>query len=161
MKCAHHHPSRFIYEQPTASTSVCPVPLASIATMVHPLDRDDGPLVDWNRIGQPRFDRLIEALIRYQHPDGSDVQAINGLGGDGGKDVVVTEPDGRTITYQLKYFPEGSTARRTPAESRSATLARTAGTGDRSSTPSNTTRTSGSWWPRATHRSADGPGSGS
>ncbi len=75
--------------------------------MLNPLDRDAGPLVDWDTIGQPEFDRLIEALVPYQHPDGSDVQAINGRGGDGGRDVVVTEPDGRKIIYQLKCFPEG------------------------------------------------------
>ena len=75
--------------------------------MLNLLDRDAGPLVEWDTIGQPRFDRLIEALIPYQHPGESRVEIINGLGGDGGRDAIVIEPDGRKIIYQLKYFPEG------------------------------------------------------
>lgn len=50
---------------------------------MNPLSRDVGPLVDWDTIGRPRFDRLVEALIVYQHPDGSDVQIVNGVSGDG------------------------------------------------------------------------------
>lgn len=84
------------------------------------LDEDKGPLVPWDTIGQPRFDELVEALVPYQHPRGSRVDAIDGRGGDGGVDVAVLEPDpatgkvvryrdehGRLIVYQLKYFPQG------------------------------------------------------
>lgn len=75
--------------------------------MGNPLNRDAGPLVEWDKIGRSRFDQLVEALIPYQHPEDSDVRLISGIGGDGGRDAVVTEPDGRKIIYQLKYFPEG------------------------------------------------------
>ncbi len=30
-----------------------------------------------------------------------------GAGGDGGRDAIVREVDGRTIIYQLKFFPDG------------------------------------------------------
>lgn len=84
------------------------------------MDKDNGPLVPWDTLGQERFDELVEALVPYQHPEGSRVDAIDGRGGDGGVDVAVIEPDpdtgnvvryrdehGHLIVYQLKYFPEG------------------------------------------------------
>lgn len=72
-----------------------------------PLTRITGPLVEWEHIGRAQFDRLIEALVPYQHPAGSDVRPVDGRGGDDGIDVDVVEPDGRRVIYQLKYFPEG------------------------------------------------------
>lgn len=75
--------------------------------MGNPLLEDDGPLVDWDTIGQERFDRLIAALVPFQHPAGSTVEIPDGRGGDGGIDALVTEPDQRNVIYQFKYFPEG------------------------------------------------------
>ncbi|WP_145978782.1 hypothetical protein [Granulicoccus phenolivorans] len=74
--------------------------------MENPLHRDHGPLVVWDRIDRDAFERLVEALIPLQHPD-ADVRIINGRGGDGGRDAIVREVDGRTIIYQLKFFPDG------------------------------------------------------
>lgn len=74
--------------------------------MVNPVHKDHGPLVDCRTIEQPEFDRLIEALIPLQHP-GDNVQIVDGRGGDGGRDAVVLQVNGRTIIYQLKCFPEG------------------------------------------------------
>lgn len=71
------------------------------------LDRDMGPLVEWSTIGRDRFERIVQALVPYQHPDGAEVQPIDGRGGDGGVDVLVVEPSGRRVVYQLKYLPEG------------------------------------------------------
>lgn len=85
------------------------------------LNRDAGPLVPWDTMGRDRFDRLVEALVEYQHPAGSRVDPIEGRGGDGGIDVLAIEPTptdetgkeialserGRVVVYQLKYFPEG------------------------------------------------------
>lgn len=71
------------------------------------LDKDAGPLVPWQTIGRERFDELVEALIQYQHPDGTAVQPVDGRGGDGGIDIRVDEPDGRVVVYQLKYLPDG------------------------------------------------------
>lgn len=81
---------------------------------------NDGRLVPWERIGQERFDELVEALVPYQHPLGSRVDAVDGRGGDDGVDVAAREPHpetgkvvlyrdehGRLVVYQLKYFPEG------------------------------------------------------
>lgn len=80
---------------------------------------DNGPLVDWQWIGRDRFERLIEALIAWQHPLGTRVYPVDGRGGDGGIDVLAIEPSddkivvyqdppgGRVVVYQLKYFPEG------------------------------------------------------
>lgn len=73
----------------------------------NPLTRVTGPLVQWEYIGGAQFDRLIEALVPYQHPLGTDVRPVDGRGGDGGIDIDVVEPGGRHVIYQLKYFPEG------------------------------------------------------
>ena len=76
----------------------------SVRSAMH---RDQGPLVTWKDIGEKRFTRLINALVGHQHPDGSQVEPIDGRGGDGGADIYVREPDGREVIYQLKYFPDG------------------------------------------------------
>ena len=75
--------------------------------MGNPLLDDDGPLINWDTIGQIRFDRLIADLVGFQHPEDSTVQTPEGRGGDGGIDTLVVEPNGRKIIYQFKYFPEG------------------------------------------------------
>lgn len=67
------------------------------------------PAVNWRSLGQEDFERLVEVLIHRVHPEPATVKVIDGRGGDGGKDVDVTLPDGRRIIYQLKYFPEGFT----------------------------------------------------
>jgi len=63
--------------------------------------------IEWDRLGQPSFDRHVEALL-YRMFDGSSgrVIAVNGRGGDGGIDVQVTADAGLRI-FQLKYFPDG------------------------------------------------------
>lgn len=61
--------------------------------------------VDWHLIGQPAFDRVVEALVRYRF--GERVRGVNGRGGDGGIDIEVTLDDGCLWIIQLKYFPEG------------------------------------------------------
>ncbi len=63
--------------------------------------------IDWDTIGQERFDRIVEALINHKYR-GADVEviAVDGRGGDGGVDIEVRQ-DGRVIIFQLKYFPEG------------------------------------------------------
>lgn len=66
------------------------------------------PAVNWATLKREDFDRLIEALIHREHPDG-EVHVIDGRGGDGGSDVDVIRQDGQRIIYQLKYFPQGFT----------------------------------------------------
>lgn len=66
--------------------------------------------VDWQRLSQDEFDRIVEALLIRHHEDaddGSRAEAIDGRGGDGGRDVDVERAGGLEIIYQLKYFPEG------------------------------------------------------
>ncbi|TQJ12942.1 hypothetical protein FB459_0322 [Yimella lutea] len=85
---------------------------------------DDGALIDWTTIGRERFERLIEALIPYQHPHGTLVHPVDGRGGDGGIDALAIEPSedtegmvvyrddpGLVVVYQLKYFPDGFSGR--------------------------------------------------
>ncbi|MCB5991730.1 hypothetical protein [Janibacter melonis] len=65
-------------------------------------------MVHWDRLGQPKFDRLINALVDRRHDDaGDDVQVIDGRGGDGGLDIRVVTAGSRELIYQLKYFPNG------------------------------------------------------
>ncbi|MDM3974745.1 hypothetical protein QRB36_11255 [Mycobacterium marseillense] len=62
-------------------------------------------MLDWAALGQPTFDRVVEAMAR--HRLGESVRAVNGLGGDEGIDIEITLDDGRLWILQLKYFPEG------------------------------------------------------
>ncbi|WP_318212024.1 hypothetical protein [Streptomyces sp. SJL17-1] len=61
---------------------------------------------EWDRIGQPHFDRVVEALVHRLYSGSAEVRAVNGRGGDGGRDIDVVQ-GGRLRIYQLKYFPDG------------------------------------------------------
>ncbi|MFH9955952.1 hypothetical protein ACH4OX_17300 [Streptomyces roseolus] len=61
---------------------------------------------EWDRIGQPNFDRVVEALVHRLYSETAEVRAVNGRGGDGGRDIDVVQ-GGRLRIYQLKYFPDG------------------------------------------------------
>lgn len=61
---------------------------------------------EWDRIGQPHFDRVVEALVHRLYNETAEVRAVNGRGGDGGRDIDVMQ-GGRLRIYQLKYFPDG------------------------------------------------------
>lgn len=68
---------------------------------------DDGTIaVKWETVGRERFERLVETLVRRLYPRPAVVHAVDGRGGDGGRDITV-EIDDRLTIYQLKYFPEG------------------------------------------------------
>lgn len=60
--------------------------------------------IEWDRIGQPEFDRRVEALLyrKFDGPNGR-VTAVNGRGGI---DVEVATARGLRI-FQLKYYPDG------------------------------------------------------
>ncbi|MER7050597.1 hypothetical protein [Streptomyces jumonjinensis] len=62
--------------------------------------------IDWDRIGQPAFDRHVEALLYRVFAHHGEVTPVNGRGGDGGIDVGVTTEAGLRI-FQLKYYPDG------------------------------------------------------
>ncbi|MFJ3518920.1 hypothetical protein [Streptomyces sp. NPDC090131] len=62
--------------------------------------------IEWDHITQPRFDRIVEALVHRLYAEDAEVEVMNGRGGDGGIDIKVTA-DGRVWIYQLKYFPDG------------------------------------------------------
>ncbi|MEU2258124.1 hypothetical protein ABZ540_33680 [Nocardia xishanensis] len=63
-------------------------------------------MIDWDKIGQELFDRIVEALINRRYRIADSVIAVNGRGGDGGIDLEVRQGD-RVRIFQLKYFPEG------------------------------------------------------
>lgn len=62
-------------------------------------------MLDWAALGQPTFDRVVEAMVRHRF--GDVVRAVNGVGGDEGIDIEITLDGGRLWILQLKYFPEG------------------------------------------------------
>ncbi|MFW0797776.1 hypothetical protein AAFP30_28500 [Gordonia sp. CPCC 205515] len=66
-----------------------------------------GDKIQWTRLDQPWYDRIVETLLLRKFRGIAKVEAIDGRGGDGGMDVGVTYPDGRLVIYQLKYYPEG------------------------------------------------------
>lgn len=57
--------------------------------------------IDWDRIGQLRFDRIVEVLITRRYHN-ADVTAVNGRGID-----IEVRQGHRVRIFQLKYFPEG------------------------------------------------------
>ncbi len=69
--------------------------------------------VPWLHLTQPKFDEIVEALLIHYHQDladGSRAEALDGRGGDGGRDVDVHVGENFDVldtVYQLKYFPEG------------------------------------------------------
>ena len=63
--------------------------------------------INWNELGQTRFDRAVENLIRRRFGTARSVRVVDGRGGDGGIDIDVVADDGRLLIFQLKYFPEG------------------------------------------------------
>ncbi|MFF4174264.1 hypothetical protein [Streptomyces sp. NPDC001744] len=62
--------------------------------------------VGWDQIGQPRFDRIVEALVHRLYDGTAVVQAVNGRGGDRGIDIRVVSGE-RLRIFQLKYYPDG------------------------------------------------------
>ncbi|AWT24947.1 hypothetical protein Csp1_01190 [Corynebacterium provencense] len=66
-----------------------------------------GDKVQWNRLDQPWFDRIVETLILRKYRDSASVHAVDGRGGDQGIDISIENRDGTLTIYQLKYYPEG------------------------------------------------------
>ncbi|MFF7216848.1 hypothetical protein ACFZAU_41110 [Streptomyces sp. NPDC008238] len=62
--------------------------------------------IEWDLIGQPVFDRVVEALVHRLYDQTARVRAVNGRGGDGGIDIEVVS-GGRLRIFQLKYYPDG------------------------------------------------------
>jgi hypothetical protein len=67
----------------------------------------DGDKIQWTRLNQPWFDRIVETLLLRKFRGVAAVDIVDGRGGDEGIDVAVTYPDDTVVIYQLKYFPEG------------------------------------------------------
>ncbi|MFD8916077.1 hypothetical protein [Streptomyces sp. NPDC059575] len=62
--------------------------------------------VEWDRVGQPGFDRIVESLVQRRYDETARVEAVSGRGGDGGIDIKVTQGS-RLRIFQLKYYPDG------------------------------------------------------
>lgn len=62
--------------------------------------------VEWDRVGQPAFDRIVEALVHRVYEASARVEAVTGRGGDDGIDIKVTHGS-RVRIFQLKYYPDG------------------------------------------------------
>ncbi|MDH2412367.1 hypothetical protein ACG5V6_24225 [Streptomyces chitinivorans] len=65
--------------------------------------------VEWERLGQPVFDRVVEALVHRLYDATAAVEVVNGRGGDGGIDIKVTS-GARLRIFQLKYYCDGFAA---------------------------------------------------
>lgn len=82
-----------------------------VGTRGYPLrDREENDMafIDWSALGRQNWDVLVEALLfRMYDRDGNKVTIFNGIGGDGGRDVVVDFADGTKQIFQLKHFPGG------------------------------------------------------
>ena len=61
--------------------------------------------IDWAGLGQERFDRTVEVLLRDRF--GPRVRAVNGKGGDGGVDIEIRMDFDLLWIVQLKYFETG------------------------------------------------------
>ena len=59
--------------------------------------------IDWARIDQPLFDRIVDTILGRIH--GNRGHAPEGRGGDDGIDYTV---DDNAIIYQYKFFPDGA-----------------------------------------------------
>jgi hypothetical protein len=62
--------------------------------------------IEWERIGQLAFDRVVEALVHRLYDATAEVVPVNGRGGDGGIDIKVTS-GARVRIFQLKYYTDG------------------------------------------------------
>ncbi|MFG3480182.1 hypothetical protein ACGF3K_33905 [Streptomyces sp. NPDC047980] len=58
------------------------------------------------RVGQPGFDRIVEALVHRMYDASAHVEVVNGRGGDDGIDIKVTNGS-RMRIFQLKYYLDG------------------------------------------------------
>lgn len=65
--------------------------------------------IEWERIGQEDFDRMVETLVQRLYQDSSTVEVIDGRGGDGGRDIVVRQGS-RIRIFQLNTFRKASRA---------------------------------------------------
>lgn len=66
--------------------------------------------IKWDKIEQPEFDRIVEQLIYQEYSiqefDNVKCVAVDGRGGDGGIDYLVTK-NNEKIIFQFKYYPTG------------------------------------------------------
>ncbi|MFG1697263.1 hypothetical protein [Nonomuraea sp. NPDC049309] len=62
--------------------------------------------IEWKFLEQKRFDRIVESIVHRMYSDTATVEVVDGRGGDGGRDIVVTQGS-RVRIFQLKFFPEG------------------------------------------------------
>lgn len=63
--------------------------------------------MEWDVLTQQEFDRAVELLVQLEYGGHGRVEPVDGRGGDGGIDILLTRPDGRTTIFQLKHFPGG------------------------------------------------------
>ena len=66
-----------------------------------------GEPVEWGRLDERTFTRLVEALVQVEYRETAAVEPIDGRGGDGGADIRIRHHDGRIEILQLKFYPEG------------------------------------------------------
>lgn len=63
--------------------------------------------VDWVGLGEDKFSRMVQVMVKRRWDGIADVHSPDGRGGDAGVDVLVVDQTGRRRVYQIKYFPDG------------------------------------------------------
>jgi hypothetical protein len=64
--------------------------------------------VNWKQVPQPVYDDMVSTLLNREHPM---VERIDGVGGDGGRDVQIRE-NGQLHIFELKSFTGPVSAQR-------------------------------------------------
>ncbi|MCX4506619.1 hypothetical protein OOK53_29485 [Streptomyces anulatus] len=62
--------------------------------------------VEWDRAGQPGFDKIVEVRVHRMYDASARVEVVNGRGGDKGIDIKVLHGS-RVRIFQLKYYLDG------------------------------------------------------
>lgn len=63
--------------------------------------------VDWVGLGEEKFSRMVQVMLKRRWDGIADVHSPDGRGGDAGIDVLAVDQAGRRRVYQIKYFPDG------------------------------------------------------
>ncbi|WP_030154516.1 hypothetical protein [Glycomyces sp. NRRL B-16210] len=65
--------------------------------------------IEWDRVGQEQFDRIVDLLLHRRYSSDPDREGVpfSGQGGDQGRDFLVKRGEVVETIYQYKYFPEG------------------------------------------------------
>jgi DNA polymerase IIIc chi subunit len=79
--------------------------------------------IEWKYLEQKRFDRIVESMIHRMYSETARVEVVDGRGGDGGRDIVVTQGS-RARIFQLNFSLRVSPRNFVPDDARSKSPSR-------------------------------------